>query len=378
MKILHVIDSAGIYGAENMLLSLMREQVKGGIHPVLASIGALSDGEKAVEVAAKKLSLDVKVFRMRPGLNIKGAYELLAFAKDTGINILHTHGYKGSILLGLINKKKRKLPLVSTLHGWTNTKKISKLRVYEWLDRYLLSYKDAVVLVSPSMLSDQRVISAGVKPDRLTVIENGIDFEEANNKQQDDQLGQKIQQFCKEDYVIGAIGRLSKEKGYGYLLEAIRGLLDKGHKVKLVLLGEGNCREQLQNQIDELKLNKHVLLTGYVKNAKDYLTYFDTFVISSLTEGFPITLLEAMNAKIPVVSTRVGCLPEVLQTPDSGLLVPSKDPVALTAALMRLKDDAALAKTLAECGYEKVCTRYSSQTMAEKYLAVYKKVNLKN
>lgn len=376
MKILHVIDSAGIYGAENMLLSLMLEQVKMGDAPVLASIGTLNDTEKPLEIAARKLALEVKVFRMRSGLNIKAAYELCDFARNKDITLIHTHGYKGSILLSLIRKNIRRLPIVATLHGWTNTKKFSKLRLYEFLDRYLLSYKDAVVLVSPSMLTDKRVIKARVDPEKLSVIENGVNFEDTQQDVKDDHISHTIQTFCQKDYVIGAIGRLSREKGYDYLLTSIRRVLDKGHKVKLIILGEGNCRAELQEQINISGLSKHVLLVGYAENAKNYLQFFHVFVISSLTEGFPITLLEAMNAKIPVVSTRVGCLPEVLEKPDSGLLVSPQDPVALAEALMKLKNDPSLAIALADCGYEKVCTRYSSQTMAEKYQIVYKQVVL--
>lgn len=148
MKILHIIDSGGLYGAEIMLLSLAEEQVGQGLEPIIASIGEPGIKEKPLEIEAKKRGLRVKRFRMRPGPNFLGAVEILRFARQEGCELLHSHGYKGNILFGLLPRCMRQIPLIGSLHGYTSTTGFNKMRVYEWLDSLSLRFLDQVVLVN--------------------------------------------------------------------------------------------------------------------------------------------------------------------------------------------------------------------------------------
>ena len=127
MKVLHVIDSGGLYGAEVMLLNLMSEQVAMGLEPILASIGDPGITEKPLETEAIRRGLPVKVFRMRPGPNVWGALKILRFARSELVGLLHSHGYKGNILFGLMPRMLRRIPMVATVHGWTWTGGISRM-----------------------------------------------------------------------------------------------------------------------------------------------------------------------------------------------------------------------------------------------------------
>jgi len=148
LKILHIIDSGGLYGAEIMLLHLIDEQKKLGLKPVLLSIGRKGIAEKPIEIEASKREIEVHKFRMRSGPNIVWAIKILLFAQKNAFDLMHSHGYKGNILFGFMPKPVRKLPLISTLHGWTSTTGFSKMRVYLWLDSLSLRFIDAVVLVN--------------------------------------------------------------------------------------------------------------------------------------------------------------------------------------------------------------------------------------
>jgi hypothetical protein len=116
MKILHIIDSGGLYGAEVMLLNLVAEQIKLGLDPTIASIGEKHIGEKPLETEALKRGFKLRKFSMYPGPNYPGALKILRFAHGAGIHILHSHGYKGNILFGLMPRKIRNLPLIATIH----------------------------------------------------------------------------------------------------------------------------------------------------------------------------------------------------------------------------------------------------------------------
>ena len=160
MKILHVIDSGGFFGAEVMLINLAAAQLKMGLEPAIASVGDPGIGEKAIEIEARNRQVPVQVFRMRPGPNLVGACRLLNFCRDGKFDLIHSHGYKGNILLGPLPGRFKKIPMLSTLHGWITTAAsgFTRLRAYEWLDALVLSrFIDRIVLVNRGMLENPRI-----------------------------------------------------------------------------------------------------------------------------------------------------------------------------------------------------------------------------
>jgi len=378
MKILHVVDSGGLYGAEVMLLSLVAEQVKLGLDPTIASIGEKNIKEKPIETEALKRGFKVRKFRMRPGPNIISAWKMLRFAHHDAFDLMHSHGYKGNILFGFVPKKVRKLPLVSTIHGYTSTNAFTKMRLYEWLDTKSLKFIDAVVLVSNAMKSHSRLKS--LNGNNIHVIPNGIPISDnpspshLPNFSFSKSFDKKIVDFCQNAYTIGSIGRLSTEKGYRYLIETLE-LLVKGEiDARLVIIGEGYERDYLEGLVARFGLSDRVMLPGYREDAREYIPYFNAFVICSLTEGLPITLLEAMQAKIPVVATKVGGIPEVLQNGKDGLIVEPRDSQSLARALSRIYLDPILCDELTNLAYQKVNTDYTSEKMALQYLDIYHKL----
>ena len=367
MKILHVIDSGGLYGAEIMLLNLIAEQIPRGQNPTIASIGEKGIKEKPIEKEALKRGVDVVKFRMQPGPNFSGVMEILRYAHRENFDILHSHGYKGNILFGFVPKFIRKLPLVSTLHGWTSTQGFSKIRIYEWLDLQSLRFIDAVVVVNQIMLAITRLKKRrGIN---LLVVNNGI--RETDATAADCKLDPKIIDFCNSGFVFGSIGRLSTEKGYKYLIEALTILVKNGLDVKLIIIGDGYERDNLEKQIRDNKLQNNIFLSGYREYAKCYLPFLNTFVMSSLTEGLPITILEAMQAKTPIVATYVGGIPDVLDNGQAGLLVKPKNPVELAKAMEMIYHDEKLAAQLTTIAYDRVSSKYSSKNMALGYGHIY-------
>jgi glycosyltransferase involved in cell wall biosynthesis len=380
LKILHIIDSGGLYGAEVMLLNLVAEQVKLGLEPVIASIGETGINEKPLEAEANRRNLAVRKFRMRPGPNLAGAIKVLNYARSGGFDLLHSHGYKGNILFGLTPRFFRKIPMVSTLHGYTNVGGFSRMRLYEWLDSLSLRFIDAVVLVNQAMRNHSRLKKlSGIN---FKVVNNGIPISSETPEspspglaiQPIDHLNKKIIDFCSNGFTIGSIGRLSAEKNYSGLIEAIHIVHRRGNRIKLLIIGEGPERIALEKQVAELGLEDHVMLPGYRKNARDYLSLFKVFVLSSLTEGLPITLLEAMSVGVPVVATRVGGIPEVLGYGRAGVLIPENSSEDIATAIISLFGNPEKRAELGRQGQSIVGDRYNSRRMAEQYLEIYKKL----
>ncbi len=370
---LHVIDSGGFYGAEVMLLNLVEEQLQHGVQPVVASIGDPGVKEKALEIEARKRGLPLKIFRMRPGLNIKGIKQLLNFCENEDFDLIHSHGYKGNVLLGPLPKLFRKKPMLSTVHGWTTSSGLSKMRLYEWLDAMSLRFVDGVVLVNKGMLQNSRLKRLNQK--KLFVVDNGIPVNPPDSGRLKP-LDSDIVEFCQDGFVVGSIGRYAAEKGFDILLRAFCLLLKQVSKAKLLLIGEGGMRLQYETIIAENDLTDRVMLTGYRSQAWQYLDLMQVYVISSLTEGLPITLLEAMRSKIPVIATRVGGIPDVLKNGDFGTIVSPMSVTELVTAILNCFLNREKISGQIDCAYQRFHQNYSCRKMFLKYNAIYKSISV--
>jgi len=361
------MDSAGLYGAEIMLLNLAEEQTRLGHKPVICSIRPIYEEDLQLEKEAKRKGLEVIVFRMHDGPNFFGAWRILQYAWANQFEIIHSHGYKGNILLGFIPKTLRKIPLVSTLHGWTSNGHISKMLLYEYFDHLTLKYLDAVCLVNECMLSSPGLV--GVKKDKLHIITNGIQELSKSKSFQADE----IITFCKQGFTIVSIGRLSQEKGYEYLIQAFD-QLEKEFDARLLIIGEGPERSRLENMIFRRGLADKIMMPGYRNEAWRYLLHCKVFVLSSLTEGLPMTLLEAMQVEVPVIATKVGGIPQLITHGKTGLLVPSGDPDLLCKAIKDIGQNSYDTKTLCRNAMGLIREKYSSRRMAMDYDEVYRSI----
>jgi glycosyltransferase involved in cell wall biosynthesis len=367
LRILHTIDSAGLFGAEAVLLTLAAEQRQQGHEPVLLSIGNPGSGEKALESEARRRGIACLAHRMPDGLNLRGAADILAIAARERADLIHSHGYKTNILLGLTGRARRGRPVVSTLHGWTAKSRFSKLGLYRFIDQQLLRRLDAVVVCSERLQKTPAVAALGNK---VTLIANGIALEPGNAAPAD-ALAQRLLEFKQRvGTLIGGVGRLSAEKNFSALLAALSAA--RNAQIGVALLGDGPEMGALRAQATAAGLEDRVLFTGYASEARRYLRLFDALAIPSLTEGLPIILLEALSQEVPVVSTAVGEIPKVLG--DFGELVPPGDVPALSAALIRVSQDLPAARRRTAGAAQRVATNYSAQAMCARYDSVYRHV----
>lgn len=366
MKILHVIDSCGFYGAEAVLLELMSEQKAQGCQPVLLSLGAVGEGEKAIERMARSCGVELVVIRASSlAALIRSVYRACRENDFWAADVVHSHGYKGNILFGLFLKPLCKIPLVSTLHGWTSTQRFSKLRVYELFDQLSLRRFDARVAVTahhPALSSfllrnknNNKVVHNGIRP---------LTFETDTVERQDKDFAD----FCRDGFIVGGVGRLSPEKGFENLIRALTLLPDQ---FKLVIIGEGDCRDDLTAAMTELGVNHRVLLPGYRDRAFNYIKYFDVFVLPSLTEGLPMIILEAMQAQCPIIATDVGGVADTLRDGSYGHVIPPENPEAIAGRIKHVHDHRSEAMAMTRAAYHHVINHYSCAKMAQGYRKIY-------
>jgi glycosyltransferase involved in cell wall biosynthesis len=173
--------------------------------------------------------------------------------------------------------------------------------------------------------------------------------------------------------VIGYLGRLDRLKGIRYLLEALRLLVTEGHDLQGILVGGGDL-EWVRSQISRLDLMSHVRMIGHVSDPAPYLGCMDVLAHPSLSEALPQVLLEAAAAGTPIVATRVGGIPEIVEDGHSALLVAPRDVSGLVAALRTLSFDADLRGALAEAAATRVEERFSSSMMVERHVELYERL----
>lgn len=374
MKVLHVIDSGGLYGAERVVLSLMKAHQEQGIEVELASIGEPGVPEKAIETEASRLGLRWRRFTVKAGPDLKGIRLVVRHAVEQGVSVIHSHGYKANILLAALPKRSRKLPVLATLHGWVSAGKMCRMKLYEMAERALLPNLDRVVAVNDHMVNGS--VLAHRLNSRLDIIRNAID---PRMPAADDYLrnsiglDQVLQDFLGNSKPFISIGRLSIEKDIATCLRALKIVIGEGHDACLVIFGEGGEKNRLEALAARLGISHRVLFFGYCNNIDAILNRFLALVISSLTEGVPIVALEAMRARVPIIATRVGGLPEIVIDEETGFLVPTKDHKAMAIAMANVCQNDKIAKQLGNAGRERLLAKYDIRQAANRYLCQYRR-----
>jgi glycosyltransferase involved in cell wall biosynthesis len=216
----------------------------------------------------------------------------------------------------------------------------------------------------------EQCLATGVSRQRCVLLENGIDTRQYTRTL--DRATAKVQLGLGPNrFLIGAIGRLSAEKGFDVLVRAVHLSRSRGVDVALMIVGEGGQRRELEELANRLELRDRVHLMGYHADAARFFEAMDVFALASVREGLPNTLLEAMAMSVPVVATRVGGVATVIQHDHDGLLVEPGDERLLADALDRLRSDAALRDRLAAAGRSTVEERYSFAARMEKLARIY-------
>jgi glycosyltransferase involved in cell wall biosynthesis len=174
--------------------------------------------------------------------------------------------------------------------------------------------------------------------------------------------------------VVGNVAALVPHKGQRYLIEAAHLVVQEIPDARFVILGEGELRDQLERQVREHHLEKHVLLPGFRTDVMGCLKSFDLFVMSSVTEGLGTSLLDAMACSRPIVATSAGGIPEVVADGETGLLVPPRDQASMANAIVTLLNDAPRRGQMGLAGLARVRDRFTVERMVAETAAVYARV----
>ena len=337
-------DKAEIFVVTGKVYGQPKQEIKNGVNIFRTSLFFLKD---------LSYSSPFYIFATLPFIFFRS----LLLIKKHRCNLCHCQGFLSGVL-GYLFFKLLKIPYVVTVQRQENRNFLKTL-----------IYKNAVCCIAAS--SYIKRYFEEIKSKNIEVIPNGIDlrkFENLDRQRSREKLG------IKDEFLIMTVGRLEKVKGIEYLIQAVNIPNSKFQipNSKLLIIGDGSERENLENLAKKLNLKERIKFLGEIPNEKipTHLAAADCFVLPSVKEGFGIVLLEAMAAGIPIIATKVGGVPDLIEHGKTGILVESRSPQKITEAIYRIYSNPELPKNLTKNARNNL-EKYNWQNIAEKVYENY-------
>jgi len=362
MRVLQIISSSGMYGAEAVILNLSRF-LNAGQH--CSMVGVFSNfaapNHQLYERAVKE-GIESYLVPCKGQVDRKTVTNIRELAVRTGADVVHAHGYKADIYVYLALRGSG-IPFVSTCHTWYDND--VSVFLYGVADRFVLKKYARVVAVSDEVR--MRLLKAGVSKEKIHLVRNGIDLRPFDN------VVPSLRNISGSDGapIVGLIGRLSVEKGIDIFLRAAARVVIGLPNAQFVVVGEGDDLDKLELLIDELKIRGNVSMLGRREDMPAIYASLDVMVSSSRQEGLPIAILEGMASGLPLVATAVGAVPTVITDGGTGVLVPSEDVESLAAQILDLLQNSARRLRLGAAAKQLIKEEYSAERMTADYLRIY-------
>jgi glycosyltransferase involved in cell wall biosynthesis len=302
--------------------------------------------------------------------------DLTAFLGKNPYHIVHTHNSKAGFLGRLAAKLAGVPVIVHTVHGFAfhDEEPLWRQRLFRNLERLASRWSDRMIFISQPLI-DWALKDHIVGEDKITKIYSGIQldkFHPVKNEEKDRIRGKWS--LRKEEAVVGIVSKLWEGKGHTVLIEAFKLLKEKIRDAKLVIVGEGHLYDELFRQVDDNGLRESVLFTGFQMDVSEIIATFDVAVLPSFFEGMGRVILEAMAMEKPIVASRVGGIPDLIDHGLNGLLVRPGDARGLADALERLLSDNGLAKKLGREGRKRIKDQFSADVMVQSIEKLYREL----
>jgi sugar transferase (PEP-CTERM/EpsH1 system associated) len=358
VRVIHLLYSLGVGGMEmgvqKLLLGLDRARVDSSV----CSLTPRDFGPTGWPTDTR-----VHALSRRAGNDVALVPKLYRLFCRERPDIVHTHAW-GTLLEGVVAARAARVPIL--VHGEHGTLETRDRNI--WIQRLVWRRVDRVLAVSDA-LADRMAATIDFPLSRITVIRNGVDLERFGRHSRD--AARRALGVTPSAFVVGTVGRLVQVKDQRLLIGAAHTLAQRGVPLQVIIVGDGPLRSELLDQIDRLGVQPHVRLLGSRDDVPELMAAFDVFALPSQSEGLSNTVLEAMASGLPVVATRVGGNPEVVQPGTTGLLVPPGDETELAGAIAALYRDPDLRRRMALAARHRAQSAFSLSGMFERYTELY-------
>ena len=371
LRVTHVVLSLDFGGLERVVLSLAR--ASRGLGQDVSLVCLERPGTLAPQVEA--MGVPLACVSKPPGLRWDTADRVREVLRRFRPDVVHTHQMAALLYAGRAARRER-VPVVHTEHA-----NVAARRAKSWarrlrtglLWRYAGRYADRFCGVSRDVVAAAAAYGT-IRRRKLAHVPNGIDTAAFAAAEADRPAGRAALGIAPDAPVVGTVGRLAEVKQQGVLIRAFAQVLPAFPAARLVLVGDGPLWAELEELAGSLGLGGAVLFAGYRPNPERYLAAMDVFVLPSRAEAMPLVIPEAWAAGRPVVATRVGGIPELIEDGKTGLLVEPGDVGGLAVRLRQLLADPPLARALGRAGRESARAKYDVTAMAGAYDRTYREL----
>jgi L-malate glycosyltransferase len=361
-RVLQVVLSLNPGGTERLVIELTRRLCD--VIPM--SVCCLDEaGEWAT--ALTQAGVRVESLGRHEGFDARLGLGVRRIARAHHASVMHCHHYSPFVYGSLARISGAKCRMVFTEHGRLSDAQPSLKR--RAANVFFSRFADRVFTVSEDLR--RHLVQEGFSADAVGVIYNGIDVGPRGNGAASNRIREQLN-VSPSALIVGSVGRLDPVKDLGTLLKAMADIR-RNHSAELIMIGDGPERGRLQASAVENGLEHHVHFLGYRSDAREWLAACDVYVNTSVSEGISLTILEAMAAGLPVIATRVGGTPEILDA-TCGILVPVRDPQAVAAALVQLAREPERRRQLGHAARVRVEERFTLERMIQQYCDVYRAV----
>jgi len=334
---------------------------------IVVSLAKEEDKDSDIKITN---NINIKSFRINEiqKLDFNAMSKIKTLLERYKIDILSCQGYKPDVYGFFLRKiYKCNIKLVTTKHGWGVPG--FKMQVYCFLDKLTARWFDKVILVSEGLRD--KIVNFGFPENKIVIIKNAIGPVNVNHDKNHDLIRKKFY-LSKTDYVVGIVGRLSKEKDIKTALFAVAEVMQLDESVRVLLAGEGPEKAKLKKIAEKLKIANKVIFLGYQQNIDKVYDAIDLYISSSISEGLPNSILEAQIRGIPCVVTNIRGNNDIIKDGKNGFLVNTKNHRELSAKILILLKNKQLARTFVENGKQIVKEKFSLTNKMQKLENLYR------
>ena len=360
-KIALCLAPAAFGGLESAVLRLSQGLRTAGID-VRLILSMNTGASSSIEAAAQESGIPTQRLEQPSRAYFREFTEFRRRFRRDGITVVHTHGYRADLIAGMAARSLG-IPVVTTFHGFTGGG--LRNRAYEQLQRMAAKRAAAVVAVSNVIATDLKAF--GIPSARVFHLPNA--FAPADDALSRDEARRTLN-ISPGATAIGWVGRLSREKGPDLFLQSLRLLKADNGLVDALIIGDGPLRQEIEALASSGGTGIRARCVGYLPNAGALIPALDLLVLSSRTEGTPVTILEAMAAEVAVVAYTVGGIPELLGV-DDGYLVSGRTPASLAAAIGSALDDPTDRQQRARRARQRLAKRFDTGEWIARHIAMY-------
>lgn len=362
INIIHVLACLDVGGAELLVLDFLKRLNRDKYAPTVCSLKKNGSIEKDFKTAG----IPVLVADKKDGIDLSLPFKLARIFCREKIDIVHTHNAAPWLYGGIASRILNSKILFHTEHAnlYGHDKKMMLAERY-------LSRITSRVIVDADKVGDFLVNTEKINRNKIELVFNGVDIDKYSNIKIN-RVSKRLELgITPEQKLIGIVARLSRVKDHKNLLDAHSAIIKIIPEARLMIIGDGELRVELENYSEAKGLKNHVIFLGTRSDIPELLKILDVFVLCSTSEGLPVTILEAMAAGLPIVATNVGGNPEVIVDNHSGFLVPAKNPQKLAETIISILNDETLACDFGKNGQTRCRELFSLDGMVKKYSELY-------